>query len=738
MNKIFFKTLLLCFFLFSHDIEYKWPTSASNTLTAFFGEMRPHRYHLGIDIRTYGKNGDPVFSIADGYIYRLKVDNSGYGNVIYIKHDDGNISLYAHLSRFNDKIQKNVEQLQFKRDSYLIDHLLEPGLIKVYKGDIIGYTGDTGGLSGPHLHFEIRDEINRPLNPLNTSLGKKFKDTLMPQPNFIAFIPLDDLSRVNGLNHIQEFKINNRTNSINDTISVQGDFGIAINVKDKVNSQPFNYGIYSIELEINDEFHYGIKFDKTSFSQSNQIYLERNYELLNLNQGEYYQLYKVNFQNNSFVNKNSKGPINLKQGIHNYKIIVKDLNGNENYVSGSFIYENMIIPDFKVNQLSNDGWIIDYTNINKIRDFDCSLLGSHESLVKSIDCDSFGDVSVYSDNSIIISDTKNIYNAIELVLKTDKGKTVKHFALLDEKPNQIEGNFTINHNYEGIRVTYTEKVFSGMNPKLFFRVNNELKQDTLYRVSRKKLISNLFSISEFMKMENISIHYEKNVTTIIKECFLDKYIVKPKEFLEKNLLNNQVVFTHDKETFYDNAIIYAHPVNTFENKSIIDPFFIGPNYVPFNKPLKLTINLFDKKNLEKMNVCYYKNNEWIPLKTERDDTKVIHSEIKQGSLIGVIVDDEIPEINNIIPRNKATYSLNDIDDFEIYLNDNFSGINYDSGIKLILNGKKILSGFNIYQKKILTVRIKDYFNIGKNTFELSVSDNSNNTKIINGHFYIKE
>ena len=88
--------------------------------------------------------------------------------------------------------------------------------------------------------------------------------------------------------------------------------------------------------------------------------------------------------------------------------------------------------------------------------------------------------------------------------------------------------------------------------------------------------------------------------------------------------------------------------------------------------------------------------------------------------------------------NVCYYSLNDIDDFEIYLNDNFSGINYDSGIKLILNGKKILNGFNIYQKKILTVRIKDYFIICKNTFELSVSDNSNNTKIINGHFYIKE
>ena len=99
--------------------------------------MRPHRYHTGIDIRTYGKNGDNVYAITDGYIYRIKVSNEGYGNVIYIKHDDDNISLYAHLSKFSPKIQKAIEQLQFKRNSYEIDHLLEPGLINVSKGDVI-------------------------------------------------------------------------------------------------------------------------------------------------------------------------------------------------------------------------------------------------------------------------------------------------------------------------------------------------------------------------------------------------------------------------------------------------------------------------------------------------------------------------------------------------------------------------------------------------------------------------
>ena len=737
LKKIFLNISLVAV-LFSADTDYMWPTNASNTLTAFFGEMRPHRYHLGIDIRTYGKNGDPVFAITDGYIYRLKVSNTGYGNVIYIKHDDNNISLYAHLSRFNEKIQKNVEQLQFKRDSYLIDHLLEPGIIKVSKGDIIGYTGDTGGLSGPHLHFEIRDEINRPLNPLNTSLGKKFKDTLKPQPDFIAFIPLSDSSRVNGFNYIQEFEINDSSLGTNDTLSVIGDFGIAINVKDKVNSQPFNYGIYSIDLEINDEFQYGIKFDKTSFTQNNQIYLERNYELLELNQGEYYQLYKVSYQNNSFIDKKSKGSLIPKKGINNYKITIKDLNGNENYVKGTFVYDKIINPDFIVDDLANGGWIINYKNIDNIDNIECKLLNSSKSINESLSCDLVNDMSIHKNNAIIINNTKSIYNTIEITLNTDKGKTVKHYALLDKKPMQIQGDLTINHNYDGIRIDYEENEFSGMKPSLFFQSDGVMKKDTLVRVSKNKLISNLFSISEFMKMSDISIRYETDTFTIIKESELDKYLARPGEYSEKSIINGQALFIHDKKTFYDDTIIYSHPINTFEEKSIINPFYIGPNAIPFNKPLKLIINLFDIKNQNKMNVCYYQNNKWNPLYTIRDETKVISAEIKRGSIIGVIIDDKIPEIDNVVPRNNATYNLVDMENFEIYLTDDFSGINYDNGINLTVNEKNILTGYNIYQKKILTVRLKDYLKIGKNTYRLIVSDNSNNTKTINGNFYIKE
>ena len=59
--------------LLANQFDYLWPTNGSNTVTAFFGEARPHRYHVGLDISTYGINGFDVYAISDGYIYRIKI-----------------------------------------------------------------------------------------------------------------------------------------------------------------------------------------------------------------------------------------------------------------------------------------------------------------------------------------------------------------------------------------------------------------------------------------------------------------------------------------------------------------------------------------------------------------------------------------------------------------------------------------------------------------------------------------
>ncbi|MBI89817.1 MAG: hypothetical protein CMG60_07005 [Candidatus Marinimicrobia bacterium] len=742
MKKSTFYIILTTCFLISNPTEYIWPTDASKTLTAFFGEMRPHRYHVGIDIRTYGENGKEVYSITNGYVYRIKVSNDGYGNVIYIKHNDGNISLYAHLSKFNDKIQKVVEQLQFKRDSYSIDHLLEPGLINVNQGDIIGYTGDTGGLSGPHLHFEIRDQINRPINPLNTALGSQFTDTKKPELISIAFIPQSNNSKINGFNSIEEYLIGNKV-TLQDTVKVDGEFGIAINALDKVNGQPFSYGIYSIELFVDNEYHYGVQFDRTSFSQTNQIYLERNYELLSLNHGEYYQLFKVDFQDNSFVDKKSKGAIKPENGIHEFKIIVKDISGNQTEFNGNFVYEELIWPDYEAFELRDGGWIINYSNLDTITDFECTLSNSKNTESTKIKClDSFDKkapyVNIVNDTSLVVYNSNKTYNTIELQLESKDSQTIKHYVLLDEQVTDVSGEIFINHNYKNIGINFIEDEFSGLNPNLVYRKDGDIYKKPLFRKNKNILSSGLLTIDDFLMMDEISIEYDIDNYSIRKKGDVEKMLVSPNIFAEKTFKNGQIIIRHEKETFYDKAVVYTHTVKNPDNKSIIQPFYIGPNAIPFNKPLALSVNLFNSNDIEHSNICFYKNNKWIPLKTNRDNTKTITSEIKHGYTIGVLIDKSKPTIENIVPRNKATYKLDNITDFEIYLKDELSGINHQNGITLTVNGREILTGFNTYQKKLITLRLEDYLKIGKNTYELIVWDNSNNKNQLKGYFYIKE
>ena len=161
-------TILLLCFLYSKD--FLWPIQAKKELTAVFAEERPGRYHTGIDIRTFGNIGYNLVSIEDGYISRIRTSSRGYGKTIYIKLNDGHTAVYAHLDRFTEDLDNLAHALQQKKGAYAIDHRFKENEYPVTKGDIIGYSGDTGGVSGPHLHFEIRNENGQPINPFHHSI----------------------------------------------------------------------------------------------------------------------------------------------------------------------------------------------------------------------------------------------------------------------------------------------------------------------------------------------------------------------------------------------------------------------------------------------------------------------------------------------------------------------------------------------------------------------------------------
>lgn len=95
--------------------DYIFPLrDVAGLYSANFGEMRPNHFHSGIDIKTDGVTGKPVLATADGYISRIAVTPGGYGRAIYITHPNGTTSVYGHLSKFRDDIEKYVHEERYR------------------------------------------------------------------------------------------------------------------------------------------------------------------------------------------------------------------------------------------------------------------------------------------------------------------------------------------------------------------------------------------------------------------------------------------------------------------------------------------------------------------------------------------------------------------------------------------------------------------------------------------------
>ena len=146
-------------------ISHGKPLDLPMSFAASYGELRHDHFHGGLDFRTGGKTGDPIHSIKDGYVSRISVSTTGYGNGIYITHPDGTMSVYGHLLSFRNDIAERVLQEQYDKRSFSVNILLDPDEFPVKQGDVIGKVGNTGSSAGPHLHMEVRrDDGNTPFN----------------------------------------------------------------------------------------------------------------------------------------------------------------------------------------------------------------------------------------------------------------------------------------------------------------------------------------------------------------------------------------------------------------------------------------------------------------------------------------------------------------------------------------------------------------------------------------------
>ena len=257
---------------------YQFPIrpGLANSLAGGLGDLRSNHFHAGLDIRTEQREGLNVYAAAEGYVYKVAVQRSGYGNVIYLRHPNGQTTVYGHLLKFSDPLATYVREEQYKKQTFEIDLFPEAGKFNFKKGEIIALSGNTGGSAGPHLHFEIRDSKDNFLNPLYFGFNE-IKDVTPPKFVNLAIRPLDINGRVNGQFDRKVYspiKLKDGSYRLPDTVSATGIIGIDMVAHDQMTGTGFRYGLQCIEIKMdgNEVFSYNIEiFPNTATRDYNNL-----------------------------------------------------------------------------------------------------------------------------------------------------------------------------------------------------------------------------------------------------------------------------------------------------------------------------------------------------------------------------------------------------------------------------------------------------------------------------------
>ena len=509
----------------SGDTKLYSPIDFPIRLSGNFGELRSSGFHSGIDIKTKGKEGVLIRSIDSGYVSRVQVSTSGFGKVIYINHGNNLTSVYAHLSKFSDKIERIINQLQYKNKTYEVRKFFKTDELKISKKEVLGFSGNTGSSFGPHLHFEIRKtDSELPINP--RFYGFKIKDTIRPYVKglFLYGIKNGMLKKVK----LDLLKINDSTYK-SSTIKTKDTIGFGVVTYDRQNLTNNIFGNYKYSLFENDTLNFELIFDSFSFPEKPIQKKFVDHEFFVLKKSRIVKLFGNKEENLRFVSKNSDGLIIRYGNKANIKIKLSDYDRNITYI---------IIPLLGDENNYNYDTEVAFPN-NKIIDPNKSYKLEFNGHKLSINKKTFGRKS-----KILFeyeNDTLFAYNPFI--------EAMKNFEINFLISNDSIGQYLSRKNYDGSSSFVTNKIIDGY-----------------YQFKTK-------SLGKFY------IDYDTIAPSIVRNKRVDykkqiQYYIKDKETGIKNYegkINNQwALFEYEpklsKIFFYSDTLIKKNKINRIEIK----------------------------------------------------------------------------------------------------------------------------------------------------------------------------
>ncbi len=336
MHTRLFFVFFFCSYLLASQEKYpkdtfRSPLDIPLILSGTFGELRSNHFHSGIDIKTQKRQGLPIYAIQDGTVTRIKVSLWGYGKALYVAHPNGFTSVYAHLKKFSPEIEAYIKKAQYNKKSYEIEVFPDYGELEVKKEDIIAYSGNTGGSSGPHLHFEIRNSVTeKPTNPL--LYGYEVRDATNPTLIGLFGYPLSKDAQVNESNKKVQLNFTKQKDGsfIADKVTAAGTIGFGFNGFDRQDLAANKNGVYAVKQTVNGKIYSEYDFETFSFGETRYINTLIDYPHF----GNFRQRIQKCFKDASnklgiYKSLYLDGKIPIVEGLsYNVELLISDIKGN--------------------------------------------------------------------------------------------------------------------------------------------------------------------------------------------------------------------------------------------------------------------------------------------------------------------------------------------------------------------------------------------------------------------------
>ena len=248
------------------------PVDGRLVLSGNFGELRAGHFHSGIDITPTRSGNEPIFAAANGYVSRIRTQEGGYGQSVYIAHPNGFTTVYGHLNSFSSEILGFLRKKQYETESFEQDLALSPTDIPIKQGQQIATMGNRGHSFGQHLHFEIREtQSEKAVNPL--LFGFNVSDNVSPTFNGLKVYLLNDKKEVIGTRYMNMVKKSATEYALaGDTLDVAApNVAFAVKAADRQGGNSGENGIFTLELLSNNVSKYHFKAEKFGFDETRYI-----------------------------------------------------------------------------------------------------------------------------------------------------------------------------------------------------------------------------------------------------------------------------------------------------------------------------------------------------------------------------------------------------------------------------------------------------------------------------------